>query len=642
MATSRRLSAIMFTDMVGYTARTQADERGTLELLKEQERVVGPILDAHRGRTVKSTGDGYLVEFPSALQATQCAVAIQERLRERNRSTSSPAIELRIGIHLGDVEERGSDIFGDAVNIASRVQPTADPGGIAVSQQVFDQIRNKVPFALEKLEPRSLKGVQFPMDIYRVRFTEGPGPGLAAPSPTSTNRIAVLPFANISPDPHDAYLSDGLTEEVITVLSQISELRVIARTSVEPYRAAPKPIPQVASELGVGWVLEGSVRKAGSRLRITAQLIDARSQEHAWAETYDRDLDDVFAMQSEMAKKVAGALRVKLLAREEVRIGRRPRPNPESYLEYLQGRAGLHGIEEGSLRNALAHFERAIAIDERNAAAHAGLSDVHALLGGLYQHLPKEEWTAECQRHARRAIELDPDLAEAHTALAFIVIARDGFAAAEAEFVRAIELNPSFAWAHQWYAPLLADMGRPEEALREFELAEQLDPLSALVLAEEVPLLIALRRLDRAKAQLERLGVVEGNGILYTDRKADLALAEGDLAEYRRCIDRMAELLPGRPELRGGDAVLAALSGQPEEARAIARELEELPEATRPDSQIANVYATLGDVDRCLERLAIAVDLNRFPPRVWRYEPRYENVRRDPRFGELLRRMKIG
>lgn len=630
----------MFTDMVGFTARTQSDEKGTLELLREQEDLVRPLLETHHGRTVKSTGDGFLVEFPSALQATECAVEIQQRLHGRNLRAGVVPIELRIGIHLGDVEQRNEDIFGDAVNIASRVQPTADAGGVAISQQVFDQVRNKLHLPLEKLEPKSLKGLRFPMDVYRVVFPWNAPTADGVETPPS-NRIAVLPFANISPDPHDAYFSDGLTEELITVLSQLGGLRVIARTSVDPYKITPKSIPQVGADLGVSWVLEGSVRKAGNRLRIAVQLIDVRSQEHLWASTYDRELDDVFALQSEMAKQVADALKIQLLDREEARLDRRSPPRPESYLEYLQGRASLRQVTEAAMREAVGHFERAISLDDRNAAAHAGLADGIAFLGSMYHHLPRSEWQAASRQHAARAIELDPDLAEAHTSIAMVRADDFEFAAAEAEFRTAIALNPSFAWARQWHADLLADLGRPEEALQEFALAEQLDPLSTLVVGEEVALLIDLRRLDLAEAQLEKLGAIENFGLLYHDRKFALALARDDAESRLREISVLSELLAGRPEITSGYAVHYARTGEVEKARERLKEVEALPEPIRPDQGIALAYAFLGDLDACFRWLEVTRDAKRLSPRRWRYDPDLARLRSDPRFPELFRKMNL-
>jgi adenylate cyclase len=643
MATARRLSAIMFTDMVDFTAHTQADEQGTLRLLREQEEIVGPLIGSYGGRLVKSTGDGFLAEFPSALQAVECAIAVQERLRSRNALPGVSVIELRIGIHLGDVEQRGTDIFGDAVNLAARVQTAADSSGIAISQQVLDQVRNKLARSFEKLSPTALKGIRVPVDLYRV--------GLEEPRELSTRgmgsagdesrRIAVLPFANISPDPNDTYFSEGLTEEVISVLSQLRSLRVIARTSVEPYRSSPKPIPQVARELGVRWILEGSVRKSGSRLRITTQLIDAATQEHRWAETYDRELVDVFEVQSEMAKRVAAALEIQLISRETSRLDHRSVPKPDSYLEYLQGRAVMRGLEQANLRAALQHFERAVELDEQNAAAHAGLSDVHLILGGIYRHIPREEWRKQSRIHALRAVELDPELAEAHTSLANVFRSVDDIARAQEELRMAITLNPSLAWARVFYADLLADMGQEAAALQEFELARKLDPNSAIVAGEHIALLVAVGHLDEARGVLDKLGELDGHGIMYMDRRADFELSTGDIAGFRKSVERFEALLPGRSELLTARAMVEAFEGRPDGARELLKEAEALSEPERPDSGIATTYAVLGDLDACFRWLEVARANGRFTPRHWRFDSRLARVRADPRFGELLRRMNL-
>jgi len=628
----------MFTDMVGFTARTQSDERGTLRLLREQEEIVGPMIDSYGGRMVKSTGDGFLAEFPSALQAAECAIAVQERLRSRNGLPGTEPIELRVGIHLGDVEQRGTDIFGDAVNLAARVQTAADPGGIAISQQVFDQVRNKLARNFEKLAPTALKGVQVPVELYRVALEDARA---ASASGESANRIAVLPFTNISPDPHDSYFSDGLTEEVISVLSQLRALRVIARSSVEPYKASPKPIPQVARELGVRWILEGSVRKAGNRLRISTQLIDAPSQEHRWAETYDRELNDVFEVQSEMAKRVADALEIQLLARETTRLERRAPPKPESYIEYLRGRAVLRGIEEATLRAALQHFERAIALDESNAAAHAGLSDTHLVLGSVYHHMPRAEWRSVSRKHALRAAELDPELAEAHVSLALSLSGENDYARAEEEFRKAIALNPSLGWARVFYADLLGDLGQEEAALREFARARELDPHSPIIAGEQAALLTTVGRLDEARIVIEKLGELDGHGLLYLDRRADFELATGDIPAFRRSVDQFGTLLPDRGEILTARALIETIEGRPARARELLNEAEQLTEPARPSGGIAAVYAHLGDLDACFRWLDIARQEGRFPTRYWRFGRRFAQVRADPRFGEVLRKMNL-
>ncbi|HYB77722.1 MAG TPA: adenylate/guanylate cyclase domain-containing protein, partial [Thermoplasmata archaeon] len=303
---TRRLAAIMYTDVVGFTASAQANEADALARLREQEGIVRPLFKPYKGREIKSTGDGFLIEFESALGALECAVEIQRRMRERNSRKPGLPLELRIGIHVGDVEESGGDIFGDAVNVASRIVPLADPGGICLSGQVFDHVQNKVALQLDKLSAPALKGVRGRMDVYRVvlpgAFEERSEGGSALP------RIAVLPLANISPDPKDEYFAEGLTEELITVLSQLKGLRVISRTSVNQYRGTSKTVAQIGTELGADSVLEGSVRKAGDQLRIAVQLIDPRTDEHRWTQTYDRKLENVFAIQAGVAERTATAL----------------------------------------------------------------------------------------------------------------------------------------------------------------------------------------------------------------------------------------------------------------------------------------------------------------------------------------------
>ena len=425
------------------------------------------------------------------------------------------------------------------------------------------------------------------------------------------------------------------------MLSQLRDLRVIARTSVMPYKATSKGVSQIGAELGVSSVLEGSVRKAGNHLRITAQLIDVASQGHVWSNSYDRELDDVFALQSEMAKQVAEALKVKLLSRDKARLDQRSPPSPESYLEYLQGRTSLHGFTETEMRAAQDHFEHAIALDDRNAAAHAGLADLHRLLGGMYHHIPDSEWEALSRQHASRAVELDPNLAEAHASLGMILWDDYDFAAAEKELKFAIALNPSFAGARMWYANLLSDELRTEEALREQALAEQLDPLSALLRYSRVQLLIYLRRLDEADDQIEKLGRAENFGFLYHGCRFSLALAHGDMEEARKEIDRLGELLPGRPEIVAASAVYYAMIGEGARARELLRSIEGLPESVRPDTQIAGVYARLGDLDATFRWLELSVQARKMGIQFWRLEPKVAHVRSDPRFQVLLKRINL-
>ncbi|HYA54775.1 MAG TPA: adenylate/guanylate cyclase domain-containing protein, partial [Thermoplasmata archaeon] len=348
MATSRRLSAIMFTDMVESTQLAQRDERAALALIEEQEKLARPVLTSHHGRWVKSTGDGFLAEFGSALDAVECAVELQDRVRERNRSPGAVPLRIRVGVHLGDVQRRSGDIFGDAVNVAARVESAAEPGGVCISGPVHELVRNKVPNPLERLGAQTLKGVTEPVQLYRVVLS--PTEPSVSPRTDSVPRLAVLPLANISPDPRDEYFADGLTEELISVLSKIPGLRVIARTSVTPYKSSSKSAAQIGTELGVGSILEGSVRKAGDRLRISLQLIDASSQEHVWTESYDRQMSDVFAIQSEVAESTAKAIRVELSDRAREFLGRAPTTNLRAYDLFLRAILKAELVSEKSFR----------------------------------------------------------------------------------------------------------------------------------------------------------------------------------------------------------------------------------------------------------------------------------------------------
>lgn len=627
----------MYTDMVGSTALAQANEEGALKLRDEQAELVRPLFKAHQGREIKSMGDGFLAEFDSALRAVQCAIDIQQHLHERNSQPGVAAIQLRIGVHLGDVEQRENDIFGDAVNIASRIEPLAPPGGVCVSAQVFDQVRNKIPNRLEKFPATALKGVEVPIDVYRVAL-----PWIVRETPSAADgptRLAVLPFTNMSPDPANLYFADGLTEELITVLSQIRGLLIIARTSVMQYKATMKAISQIGTELGVSTVLEGSVRRAGNRLRITAQLIDVGSQGHVWAKSYDRELDDVFVVQAEIAKQVAEALKIKLRPPEEARLETRPTVQPDSYLAYLKGRTLLHGYDPESLEAAKSQFERAISLDPNNAAAHSGLADAIWMSGIWYTDVHQTKWEETFRRSAERAIELDSNLAEAHTSLAEAKWASRDYDAAEEELKLALSLNPSYSAAHSRYAGLLEDKGQAEEALRELLLAEAADPLGKLTLGHLASLLIWLGRLDEALVKIQKFGELEPFGRDYHGLLSSYYLSRSDLGLALKELQQSIELEPEPRRRRILRALCCALAGENEQARALLQQEETLPEFGHIPDFVAQVYAELGDLDACfrwLERQGPVL-----PLQTWRLSPRLENVRRDPRFQVLLKKMKL-
>jgi adenylate cyclase len=639
VAATRRLAAIMFTDMVGFTAAAQTNEAAALKLRLEQEKLIRPLFAAHGGREIKSTGDGFLVEFDSALHATECAVNIQHSVYERNARADVPPLELRIGVHLGDVEQRGRDIFGDAVNVASRVAPCAVPGGVCISGPVFDQVRNKIPNRLEKLDPRKLKNVKLPLDIYSVALP-WTSPRGAAES-TGATRLAVLPFANISPDPHDEYFADGLTEELITVLSQLSGLQVIARTSVSQYKSTSKSIAQIGAELGVSSILEGSVRKAGNQLRVTVQLIDVDTEAHSWAKTYDRELDKVFAVQTEIAKLVAKHLKVDVAGAEQGRLNERSAVRPDSYIAYLKGRTLLHSDLPDALESAKAQFELAISLDSTHAAAHSGLADVLQLTGWRGSGVSRRKWAETTRRLAARAIELDPNIAEAHASLALIRWENFEWRAAEEEFKLALSLNPSYSLAHIWYAAFLEDEARADEALRELELAERADPLSPSNLFRVSELLVWTDRSDEALAKIQKLSQLEPSSRAYHFllSRYHLARSERDLA--LKDLLRAEELEPDERWKVAYRAWYYVLSGKKAQLKDLLRREEALPESLPVTWVFAAMYAELGDLDECFRCLEKARKNHLIYVAAFRLSPRLEHVRRDPRFPALLKRMNL-
>jgi adenylate cyclase len=644
VASVRRLAAIMFTDIVGYTALAQENEGIALELLEQHRQLLRPIFAKHRGREVKTIGDAFLVEFGSALEATLCAIDVQHSVHSLNLERGGK-LQIRVGIHVGDIVSQGNDVLGDTMNVASRIEPIAEPGGICISEPVFDQVRNKIPNELEKLEPKTLKNVRFPMDLYRVILPWTVQ--TAASASSAPTGLAVLPFSNISPDPNDEYFADGLTEELITVLSQLHELRVIARTSVIPYKSTPKGVAQIGAELQVASILEGSVRKAGNRLRVTAQLIDVSSQGHVWAKTYDRDLDDVFAVQAELAKQVAESLKIELRVSEANRLEARPTVRPDSYLAYLKGRTLLHHESKDTLAAAKGQFELAISLDARNAAAHAGLAEVAILTLLFPTTVSRSELEDTARRWALRAIELDPDLAEAHGSLGLCLWFKFDYAGAEREFQRAITLNPSDSRAHGRYAELLEEEERGAEGLLHHSLAEEADPLWAHNVRAYAVSLIFLGRLDDARRRIERFHELAPSDSTYHQLLAMYHLARAEPEKARAEIERtrrteQATPHEGTPRWIPVDrAWYHAISGEREEARRILRHEEVLPDFPTSAWFIADIYAELGDFDDCFRWLEKALKSKVLPIGWFRLNPRRSGLVMDSRFHELLKKMNL-
>jgi adenylate cyclase len=630
----RRLAAIMFTDTVGSTASAQVDEAAALRLRKEQEGLVRPLFAAYRGREVKSLGDGYLVEFESALDAVQCAVQIQQTLHARNQSHSAAAwIQVRIGVHLGDVVHTGGDVFGDSVNVASRIEALALPEGVCLSEPVFGQVRNKIPQAFERLEPTALKGVQFPLDLYRVVLPWEVAPGL--PNEVSITRLAVLPFVNMSPDANDEYFADGMTEELIGQLSEVPGLKVIARTSVMSYKRKEKRLAEIGRELRVGSIIEGSVRRSGNRIRVTVQLVDARSEEHLWASKYDQGLDDIFAIQSDVAAKVAGSLERGVFAKTT----RKDTTDLEAYTSYLRALQLLHEDTEPSLREAVRLLERAVGRDPNFARAYAGLArayDARVMDGCV-------DWAVvldKAEPAARKSLELGPDWAETHAALAEVHGLLDRFEASIGEAERAIEINPNLSEAYETLGRQQATLRGLEKSLAALRRAVELDPLAvrtALLLAWVAQL---------AGHEPEALGVLERTDRLSPkdprvyDGLAEYHRLRGEFATARDVIESALGFAPDDTALRIDRGVLFAVTGERRQAEQVLEEMGAVSNDTGRLNARLFIRAALGDLDEAFGALDALAENHSWPFLI-EVHPTFEAMRRDPRFAAFCARVGL-
>jgi TolB-like protein len=479
MSQTRRLAAILAADVAGYSRLMGADEEGTLERLKALRReLLDPKIAEHKGRIVKTTGDGLLVEFASVVDAVRCAVAVQQAMPERNTGVGADShIELRIGINLGDVIVEGDDIYGDGVNLAARIEALADPGGVFVSNTVHDQVRDRLPFVFEDLGEQQVKNIARPVRVYRVREAAAKSPAAPALPLPDKPSIAVLPFANMSGDPEQEYFADGMVEEIITALSRIRWLFVIARNSSFTYKGQAVDVKQVGRELGVRYVLEGSVRKAGTRVRITGQLIDALTGTHLWADRFDGSLEDVFDLQDQVALSVAGVIEPALQAAEMRRSAARPTTDLGAYDLYLRALAIFFPITKARIFEALGLLEQAIAIDRHYGPALSWAAVCHL-------HLVRDGWAEEPETShrnasdlARRALEEgenDPGI----LANAAAVLAQFGedVGAMIGLVDRALAINPSYA--RGWYLSGLLRLfaGQLDLAIEHVETSLRLSP----------------------------------------------------------------------------------------------------------------------------------------------------------------------
>ncbi|HSF96778.1 MAG TPA: adenylate/guanylate cyclase domain-containing protein [Thermohalobaculum sp.] len=478
----RRLAAVLAADMAGYSRLMGIDEQGTLTRLRtHQVELINPAIAKNHGKIIKTTGDGMLVEFQSVADAVKCAVEIQERMAKRNSDVPEERrIQFRIGINLGDIIVEDDDIFGDGVNIAARIEGLAEVGGVSVTQAVHDQVADRLDVAFEDLGLKELKNINRPIRVYRVALdAPAPGPGAAGTQPTRAvvkPSIAVLPFANMSGDPEQEFFVDGLTEDILTELSRRHELFVISRNSTFVYKGQSVNIPEVAKTLGAQYLVEGSVRKAGNRLRITVQLIDTANDSHIWAEKYDRTLDDIFEIQDEITTAIVATLPGRIEAAQHDQVARKKPSSLAAYECLLVAKVLHHRSKREDNIKAQELITRAVELDPNYAHAHAWRA---CILGQAWHYgwcPDREAALAESGVESAKALALDDNDADVHRLRAALNIIGNDLVKARHHQERALSLNPNYDLVVVQQGELLTWLGRPDEGAEWIKKAMKLNP----------------------------------------------------------------------------------------------------------------------------------------------------------------------
>jgi adenylate cyclase len=551
----RRLTTILAADVVGYSRLMAADESGTLARLKtHRKELLEPKTVEYHGRVVKLMGDGTLMEFGSVVDAVLFAVDVQRAMVERDAAIPEERrIRYRVGINIGDIIVDGEDIYGDGVNVAARLEGLADPGSICVSRNVFNQVKNKVEVSFEDLGEREVKNIPEPIRVYRVRLaaTEAGGPD-ASPVLPDKPSIAVLPFNNMSGDPEQEYFADGISEDLITALSKIRWFFVIARNSTFTYKGQAVEVTQVARELGVRYVIEGSVRKAGNRVRISAQLIDATTGRHVWAERYDRDLADIFDLQDEMTQTIAGAVEPELSAAERERAARKAPESLDAWEIYQRGLWHLWSFTKDDNAEAQRLLRQAQELDPGFATAYAFESYshyLHAMLG--FAEAPAESLAAALTA-AKKALAVDDKDPVAYFALGRVYMMRGKHDASVAELETALALNPSFAQAYHGLGAALMLSGRLEEAAEALDKALRLSPRDPVSWGT-----LCFRSLTCTLLQQHEAAAEWGRRAVHEPRAAKggywslavLASALGNLGQTAEAREAVDEALRRKPDL---------------------------------------------------------------------------------------------
>jgi len=613
------LVALWFADIAGYSARAAEDERGALELIEILQVLSRSIVQRYEGRVVKFFGDALLAEFPSTEMAVRAAATLSQQYTEQSAKTGR-AHELRIGVHVGDVAvDADGDLYGDGVNAAARIEAAVDPGQVVVSEDVWRQIRGREGFRFEPLGDRNLKGVGS-IDLYVVTFEDGP----TAPSVSKAGKkaerperrkekirsIAVLPFADLSAERDQEHFSDGVAEEILNALSKVGGLHVPARTSCFAFRGVSLDAREIGKRLGVETLLDGSIRKAGKRVRISVQLVDASNGYQLWSERFDREIEDIFAIQDEIARSVLESLGLALSEREEFRFLKPSTRNIEAYEAYLRGRKLYHKWTRQSVELARQMFERALKIDPDFAAAWAGLANVHV---DLFRWGRQARDLEEAQRASECALKLNPNSAEAHVSVGQALAIQRRYSEAAIAFDRAIKEDPTLFEAYYLYGRLLFESGEVEKAVKMFEKAQAARP-------------------DDFESR-----VLRGQALTELGRRDDARRANELAVES---IEKHLELNPDEARAYSlGASVLIRLGETERSKQWTEQAITLVPNDPLILYNAACNWALLGEDDRALDGLERALEAGVAVADWIQHDPDFGSLRSHPRFQTIVKRI---
>ena len=644
MSQSRQLAAIMFTDIVGYTAIMGNDEQMAFELLNKNRLVQKPLIEQYSGKWIKELGDGVLSTFSTITDAVNCACSIIKAC------APVEGLKLRIGIHQAEVVFENDDVFGDGVNIAARLQSIAPIGGICISEAVRNNIANRKEIKIRFIKEETLKHVKEPIRIYEVVIDVADT--LHRPVRSGYNEamkiipaksIAVLPFLNMSNDPEQEYFSDGMAEEILNSLSHLKDLKVAGRTSSFQFKGKDFDLREVGNKLGVGTVLEGSVRKQGNKLRITAQLINVEDGFHLWAEKYDRNMDDVFAIQDEIALAITENLKVILLEKEKAIITKSPTQNTEAYEFYLRGRFYLN---KRFLLQSLEQFKKAVEIDPGFAKAYAGLADAYIILG-FYNFLPAKEVMPKAKVAADTAIQIDNSLCEPYCSLGMYYASYEwNWKEAKYNFLRSIQLNSRYVQSHVWFGHYYLSWieGKFEEGIRHLNIAIELEPHNAMSYINKYAVVFTMGKFEEA-FQIAKQGYEMDTDSLIGNRIMGFAyLYKKQYAEAIEYLE-FASKLSNYAAFNQVDLInLYASIGSFEKARTIMEDLKiKLKEGKYVSSCIMSFASGfLGDIDEAINWLEKAYEEHDAYLCILRYYPWVSaRLRQDSRFQSLINKMNF-